>query len=229
MFTPLIRAIGQLGDPSLIRVVVASVVLSALCFIGLAAGALWVVQYELAGGGRWSWLAGAVSALVAGASAIWLFLPLAVVIAGLFLEPVCRAVERRWYPDLPPPAGATILSQVWDGVNLAALILVFSVVSLIVSVLLPGPGHLLGIAISAWALGRGMFAGVAFRRMERGAAMRQYRAQGGAIFLQGLALSLAGSVPIVNLLLPVLGPAAMVHLVEAGRRGGRAGGRESWG
>ena len=148
---------------------------------------------------------------------------LAVVIASLFLEPVCRAVERRWYPVLPAPAGAALGAQVWDGLVVGALVLVMSALSLLLALLLPGVGLVLGWAITAWALGRGLFVAVAMRRMSRAEAHVLYRQHRWGVLLQGAALALAGCLPLVNLLVPVLGTACMVHVLM--ERRGQAVGR----
>ena len=86
--------------------------------------------------------------------------------------------------------------------------------ALLLALLLPGIGVLLGWAITAWAIGRGLFVAVAMRRMDREHAIRRYRQQRGAVFAQGLVLALAGSVPGLNLLVPVLGPAMMLHVLR---------------
>jgi uncharacterized protein involved in cysteine biosynthesis len=82
----------------------------------------------------------------------------------------------------------------------------------------------LGWAITAWALGRGLFANVAMRRMTRREAMQIYRARRWAVLAQGAVLTVAGTLPLLNLLVPVLGPAAMVHVLLL--RGHRT---ETWG
>ena len=214
LFTPILRAFGQLDDPALLLVLVQSVVLSALCFGALAAGGFWLVHHFVADQGVLGDLASSVGGFAALVAALYLFVPIAVVIAGLFLTPICRAVERRWYPGLPPPIGASMLSQTWAGLAIALRVSVLSLLSLLVSVFIPGPGQVLGWVVTAWALGRGLFAAVAMRRMSRREADQLYIHRRGAVFVQGAALALGSVVPLLNLLLPLLGPAAMVHLVS---------------
>ena len=177
LFTPLSRAIGQLDDPALLGVLLKTIVLSALCFGGIAAGTFWLVHHWVGLHGILGWLAGTIGGLLALVSALWLFLPLAIVIASLFMEPVCRAVERRWYPGLPPSRGGRAMAQFWESLIIGARVLLLSLISLAVSLALPGAGHVLGWAITAWALGRGLFTGVAMRRMDRRQALTAYRAR----------------------------------------------------
>ena len=223
----------------MLRVVLQTLVISVLCFAGVAGACFWVVDHYLASAGAMHWLAGALGSTVAGGlvwlagalgsvlaltSALWLFLPVAVVIASLFLEPVCRAVERRWYSHLPPAAGAGMAAQIWEGLSVGFGVLLLSIVSLIASVFLPGVGHVFGWAITAWALGRGLFTAVAMRRMDRRSALDAYRRRRLGVLVQGGLLTVAGTLPLVNFLLPVLGSACMVHvLLQDGRR------HESWG
>ena len=217
MIGALLRALRQVGDPVFLRVLAASVVLAALCFAGLAGVVGWGLHHLLL---RPEWLADAVAALGGLGSlllALWLFLPVAAAIATLFLEPVCRAVERRWYPGLPVARGAAVASQVWDGLGLAARLLALSLVGLVIALVLPGVGLFVGWAINGWATGRGLFAAVAMRRMGRADALALYRANRTRAFNGGLVLAMASSVPVLNLLVPVIGTASMVHLVERAR------------
>jgi len=230
MFTPILRAIGQLSDPRLLGVLLASVALAALCFGLLSAGCAWGVHHYLtgtpllAGHAVLQAIATALGGVVTLVGAVWLFLPVTIAIGGMFQEPVCRAVERRWYPDLPPAQGPGVLPQILDGLVLALRMMLYSLAGLLAGLLLPGFGVAIGLLITGWGLGRGMFASVAFRRMDRRAALAEYTSQRFAVLAQGMVLALLGSVPVVNLLLPVLGPAAMVHMIV--RQRGRP---ESWG
>jgi CysZ protein len=75
-------------------------------------------------------------------------------------------------------------------------------------------GLILAWLIGGYAIGRGLFAAVAMRRMPRPAAEALYRRARPAVLAQGCMLALAGYVPILNLLIPVVGTAAMVHVLD---------------
>jgi len=77
-----------------------------------------------------------------------------------------------------------------------------------------GIGLPLGWAVSAYGLGRGLFVTIAMRRMDRRAAEQVYRAGRWPVFAQGAAMALAATVPLLNLLIPVIGTAAMVHVLD---------------
>ena len=216
---PLLRALRQLDDPVFAGVLLRSVPWSAGGFALLCWGAAWGVQHWLAthGGawhGTWSWLGGVAATVLAGAAALFLFQPVAVVIATFYLERVARAVDRAWYPALPEPRGAALAAQLWDGLAIGAAVLALNVVALGLALLLPGVGLLLGWAVAAWAIGRGLFVAVAMRRMGRTAARAAYGKRRGTVLLQGAALAAAAAVPGLNLLVPVIGVAAMVHVLN---------------
>ena len=227
MFSPLARAIAQLDDPAIFKILVASLALSAASFAALGTAAGWGLHHALAAHSWLAWLAGALGGFAVLASALWLFLPAAVLIASLFMEPVCRAVERRWYPGLAAPHGARLGAQLWDAALVALLVGAMSLLSLVLALVLPGLGLALGWAITAWALGRGLFVAVAMRRMDRPAAHALYRRHRGAVLLQGAALALSAYVPLANLLVPVLGSACMVHVLMGQAATVRV--PESWG
>ena len=132
----------------------------------------------------------------------------------MYIERIALAVERRYYPWLPPPQGAPVLHQVWDGLALGLRILLLNCLALALALVLPGIGLLLGWAIAAFAIGRGLFVAVAMRRMPRPAAAALYRRIRPAVLVQGGALALAAYVPLLNLLIPVIGTAAMVHVLD---------------
>jgi uncharacterized protein involved in cysteine biosynthesis len=213
----MLRAFGQLDDPAILSVLAQSLLLSAAIFAALCIGSVYGLEHMLAQNGWIAWAAGILGGAAALLAGLWLFLPAAVVIASLFMEPVCRAVERRWYPALPDPTGAALAAQTWDSLFVALLVLAMSAISILLAVFIPGIGLVLGWIITAWALGRGLFVAVAMRRMSRGQAQALYRRHRASVLLQGGGLALAGSVPVLNLLVPVLGSACMIHVLMLAR------------
>jgi CysZ protein len=211
---PLARAFDQLSDPGFLGVLGLSLALAALALVASFLGGTWLLHtgiHAAAGSNTW-WPATILGALLAGLFAFFLYVPLATGIAALFSDQIAACVERRWYPGLPQPKGAALTVQAWDGVALGLRVLLAQCVALLGALLLPGIGLLLGWAISAWALGRGLYVTVAMRRATRAAALEDYRRRRGMILLQGAALAALSFLPIINLLVPVLGIAAMVHI-----------------
>ncbi len=215
LFEPIAKAFSQTGDPVFIGVIWRSLAWSAVCFAGLHVLTLWGIhQLHVSGGLRW--LVDIFGTIGASILAFWLFLPVAAGIGLMYLERISRAVEVRFYPDLPPAAGESLTLQAWDSAVVALKVLGLNVLALVPALLLPGVGWLLGWAIGAYAIGRGLFVAVAMRRMPRQVAESVYRANRFAVLAQGAVLALAAYIPLLNLLIPVVGTAAMVHLLDRG-------------
>lgn len=214
LLSPLARALAQLDDPVFLGVVLRSLLWAVVCFVALHVAAIWAVHHVLDLHGWLGWAADLIGGIGASFLALWLFLPVAAIIGTLYIDRIARAVERRHYHALPPARGAPIASQIWDAIGIAARILLLNVLALIAALVLPGAGLVLAWIIGGYAIGRGLFAAVAMRRMPRPAAQALYRRARPAVLAQGCILALASYVPVLNLLIPVIGTAAMVHILD---------------
>lgn len=216
MLTPALRAIGQMTDPVFLGVVLHSVGWSLLAFLLLATGVFYGGHALLADHGWLGWLAGAAGAIGTAVASLFLFLPLATVIASLFVERIAAAVEAQFYPGLPPARPAGIIDQTQDAIVLGLRVLAMQAVALIATLVPPYvTGLAVGWFVASWAVGRGLFVPVAMLRMDRPQALALYRANRTAIILQGALMTACGLVPVLNLFAPVLGTAAMVHILHA--------------
>jgi CysZ protein len=213
-FAPVVRSVGQFDDPAFQGVVLRSVAWSLLCFVALHAATIWAVHQLLAFHGWLAWFLDVLGSIGASLLAFWLFLPVAAGIGTLYCDRIASAVERRYYPWLPSARSASVLDQAWDGIAVTLKVLVLSIVALILAVIIPGLGLLLGWMIAAYAIGRGLFVGVAMRRMPRIVAESLYRRRRWLILGQGAILALVAYIPVMNLLIPVIGTAAMVHILD---------------
>ncbi|WP_237217387.1 EI24 domain-containing protein [Falsiroseomonas oryziterrae] len=209
----MLLAIGQVGDPAFRRPVLIGAVLALLGGVALIGLTGWAVNW-LAGGEGWIATAAATAGgLLALLAAWWLFVPLLLAIASILTDGVAAAVEQRHYPGLPPPRGASTAAQAWSGLLLALRLALVTLV-LLPLLLLPPFGAVALWAVAAVGLGEGLFLGVAQRRMsvaESEALKRRLRVP---IWMLGGVLALAGIVAPLNLLVPVVGTAAMVHLLQ---------------
>jgi uncharacterized protein involved in cysteine biosynthesis len=214
LFLPIARAIAQLDDRAITAVLVRSVAWSIACFVALHVAAIWIVHRMLELHGWLAWTADILGSVAASLLALWLFLPVAAAIGTMYFDRIAIAVEHRFYPWLPAAKGASFLEQAWDGVAVAFRVLALNIVALILAFLLPGLGLILAWMIAAYAIGRGLFVAVAMRRMPRMMAESLYRANRGVILFQGAILALIAYIPVMNLLLPITGVAAMVHVLD---------------
>src|SRR5579871_1404664 len=193
MFAPLALALGQLGDPVMLGVLVRCLLWSAASFAALHVVTLWLLHRLLDLHGWLGWAADVIGTVGASLLAMWLFLPVAVVIGTLYFDRIAGAVERRHYPSLPPPRGAPIAVQVWDAISIGLRILFLNVLALFAALLLPGIGLVLAWLIGGYAIGRGLFGAVAMRRLPRPLAQTLYRNVRFTVLVQGCVLALVGS------------------------------------
>lgn len=218
--TILSRALSQFDDRVFLGVVLRAVAWSALCFALLHLLAVALVREFIAWDGPPGWIADIVAYVGASLLSMWLFVPTAAAIATLYVDRIAEAVERRFYPDLPPASGAPVMEQVMDALALAGRMLGLGVVALVLILTIPGIGVLCGWAITGYALGRGLFLSVAMRRMPRPEAIAVYRANRWAVLAPGLVIALVVWVPLLNLFVPVIAAAAMVHALDGIMRRG---------
>lgn len=218
MLQALLLAIRQLDDPAfrgpLIKGVLGAAAALLVLIVLSSAGVSWLAS----GQAGWiaaiaPWLGGAAGLLLAW----WLFLPIVVAIAGAFANDVAGAVERRHYPALPPPQGAPVAAQVLWATRFGLKMTLLQIL-LLPLLLIPVVGFTIALVISGRMLGIGMFEGTAQLRMGTVAATAARRARPVQVWLLGLLLALLGLVPLLNLLVPILGTAASVHLLH--RSGG---------
>ena len=211
---PFARAVSQFDDPTFRGVLLRSIAWSVGCFATLAASAVWIIHRVLQLHGWLAWGADVLGSLATALLAFWLFLPVAAAIGTLYFDRIARSVERRFYPWLAPPDGASWLEQARDGAVVALRVLLLNVVALMLAIVLPGIGLILGWMITGYAIGRGLFVAVAMRRMPREAAESLYRRHRFPVLCQGAILALAAYIPLLNLLIPIVGVAAMVHVLD---------------
>jgi CysZ protein len=214
MIAACLLALRQLGDPAFIGPLAKSFGAALLAFLGLAALAAWAVAGVAGGSGWLAGIAGALGGLLVLVLAVWLFVPVMLAISGLFLDPVAAAVERRYYPQLPPAQGASLMAQVRFNLVFALKTGVVTLAALPLLAFAPPFGAVALWLVSTVALGHGLFEGVAQRRMPVPAAQAERRRREVPVLLIGALLAGLSLVPGLNLLVPVLGTAAMTHLLH---------------
>ncbi|MGD0109081.1 MAG: EI24 domain-containing protein [Rhodopila sp.] len=225
LLLPLARAVSQLDDPSFRGVLLRSIAWSVASFAALHVAAIRIIHGLVDLHGWLAWGADLLGSIAVSLLTLWLFLPVAAAIGTMYIDRIASSVERRFYPGLPPPNGASHLEQAWDGAAVALKVLALNIVALILVLILPGIGLILGWLIAAYAIGRGLFVAVAMRRMSRMMAESLYRANRGVVLVQGAILALAAYVPIMNLLVPITGVAAMVHVLDMALAAAETSGR----
>lgn len=221
IFGDFLRAVGQIGDRRFRRVLFLGVALSLALLVGVYAGFLWLLQsftpdevtIPLVGpvGGLDTLLSWGSAFFMIGLS-VFLMVPVASAFTGLFLEDVAQAVEDRHSPHLPAvprlPLGDTLI----DSANFFALLIAVNTVAVLAYVFVGPFAPVLFWGLNGYLLGREYFTLVAMRRLGRVQAKALRRRYPGTIWLAGVLMAAPLSIPLVNLLIPVLGAATFTHL-----------------
>ena len=223
IFGDFLRALGQMGDPRFLRVLGLVVLLTLLFLVGVTAGFLAVINWLVPDSFSLPWI-GTVGGVDIAASwafvlvmlglSVFLMVPVASACTGLFLESVVDAVEDRHYDWLPPVTPLPLWDVFVDGINFAGVVIAFNLLAL-VAYGFAGPfAPLMFWGVNGLLLGREYFTLVAQRRLGRDRARAFRRKHFVTVWAAGVLMAVPLSLPLVNLLIPVLGVATFTHLVH---------------
>jgi CysZ protein len=215
------RALGQLGDPRfrsvLWRGIGLTIVLLVVSFVLLVGAIRRFVPDEV----TLPWIGpvgGIDTALSLGSvplillASVFLMVPVASAFTGFFLEDVADAVEDRHYPTLPVPTPVPFLTMLLESARFFVVLVLVNLLALAVYPFAGPFAPLLFWAVNGYLLGREYFTMVAIRRLGRDGAQALRRRHGAEIWLAGTLMAAPLTVPLVNLLVPVLGAATFTHL-----------------
>ena len=220
-------ALGQLTDPRFRRVLVQGVGLTIALLGALYAVVFFGVSWLLPDTITLPWIGevGFVDQLLSWGSlvlmiilSVFLMVPVASAFIGFFLDDVADAVEARHYPDLPLATTISLVDNVREtlsflgvivGANIAALILYFTPLAPFVFYELNG-----------FLLGREYFQMIALRRLGVDGARQSFRRNLLTIWAAGALMAIPLTVPLLNLLIPILGVATFTHLYHRLERQG---------
>jgi len=222
----LILAIAQLADPAIRRVMVKSLLITLVGFVGLGVALAFGLDaaFSYLGLDQDAFASAALAALIALLAFWLLFRIVAVAVIQFFAEEIVVAVERRHYPDAldsrararGSPGGA--FHKLAGALRSAGLALSLNLLALPIALVLLftaiGPAVVF-IAVNAILLGREL---VEIAEEHRGVnASAEPRPGRWQQFALGLAVAAIMAVPFVNLLAPVVGAAAATHMVHTAR------------
>lgn len=206
-------AFAQLNDRAFRRPLVFGLALAASVFAALWV-AVWLVltRTHLFSIG---WLNTAVAALgeLAAFGLTYLLYPgVAGAMMSLFLDQAIMAVEARHYPHLPPPRRAGLGEQLASAARLLILTVVLNLLVLPLY-LVPAINLLVFYTLNGYILGREYFESVAARRADPSGVRRLWQDHRWAWLAMGVVIAVLSTLPVINLIAPLLGAAAMVHRV----------------
>ncbi|UWR22111.1 EI24 domain-containing protein [Sulfitobacter sp. S190] len=231
---PILRAfgltIGQIGDPRFTRVLVLGIALTLALLVGASIGFVWLIDWftgdtvsiPFIGEVRWlddlfSWGA-AVLLLVLS---VFLMIPVASAITSLFLDDVADAVEAVHYPHLDQGPRTPFWEALRDTISFLGVIVAVNLVALILYIAFAPIAIFIFWAVNGLLLGREYFTLAAMRRVGRQRAKELRRKHRLKIWTAGTLMAIPLSVPLLNLLVPILGAATFTHLYHFLTKGHR--------
>ena len=143
---------------------------------------------------------------------VFLMMPVASAIISLFLERVVQAVEDKHYPNLPVVTGIPLGQALFDMLNFLLVLLAANLVALLLYALFFPVAPFIFWGMNGFLLGREYFQLVATRRLGWAEAKALRRRHTGKIWLAGTLVAVPLSMPLVNLVIPILAVATFTHL-----------------
>ncbi|WP_171176090.1 MULTISPECIES: EI24 domain-containing protein [unclassified Ruegeria] len=218
------NALGQIGDPKFRGVLLRGVGLTILLLIAACAGAIWLINW-LSGNeislpfiGAVPWLndvlnySGIVLVLILP---VFLMVPVASAITSIFLDEVAQAVEDKHFPSLQPARRIPVSEAVLDGLSFLGVLIVANLLALILYAIFTPLAPFIFWAMNGFLLGREYFTLAAIRRVGRDGARKLRAKHATTIWVAGTLMAIPLSVPLVNLVIPIIGAATFTHIYHA--------------
>lgn len=206
------KGLSQLSDPKTRSVVWASIGWTGLILVLTWVG-IWVVL-KLTTFIAIGWLE-VFFDFLSGAGAMmltwFLFPPVVIAVGGLLLERVAVAVEERHYPGLPQASGQSLGDGISSAIRLLGTTLGLNLLCLpllLVPVIFPFVYY----TLNGYLLSREYFEVAAMRRLNRTDAKALRVKKQTLLTIIGVAYAFMLTIPLLNLITPVVATAAMVHL-----------------
>ena len=226
IFSAFTAALSQMTDPRFRWVLAQGVGLTLLLLFGLYAFAFWGIAWLVPDAITLPWIGevGLSDTLLSWGSlllmlvlSVFLMVPVASAFTGIFLDEVADAVEARHYPHLGPAPNVGLLDNILESLTFLVIILVANLAALVLYFTPLAPIVFYGL--NGFLLGREYYRMIAVRRMGRSEAGKSFRSNLLTIWIAGALMAVPLSVPLVNLVIPILGVATFTHIFHGLNRG----------
>ena len=212
-------ALGQLGDPRFRWVLIQGVGLTVLLLLALYALVFFGVQWLLPDSVNLPWIGEVtfVEQLLSWGSlilmmvlSIFLMIPVASAFTGMFIDQVADAVEDRHYPGLPATTHTPLSDNILESIGFLGVIVFANAAAMLLYFTPLAPFIFYGL--NGFLLGREYYRMVAVRRLGRTGAITSYRRNLITIWVAGALMAVPLTVPLLNLIVPILGAATFTHI-----------------
>lgn len=221
MLASLTAALGQFGDPRFRVVLAQGLGLTVALLIGAYVAVFHLVQWLFPDSLTIPWV-GTVSFVEDIASwgsvltlvflSIFLMVPVATAFMGIFLDDVADAVEARHYGHLPAAPRIGLFEGLREAMGFLAVLIVANAAALAAYLLFVPFAPIIFYALNGFLLGREYFRMIAIRRLGRTGARAEFRRHLPTVWIAGALMAVPLTIPVVNLLVPILGAATFTHL-----------------
>ena len=217
-------SISQFSDRRFQRVVLKSIVLAIIALWALAAGGGSILGWLFSGDLTLPWIGTITfSGSLIGWGAFWIILGLSVFLmvpvvsamSAFFVDDVARAVEERHYPNTQAQHRSKLSEEVRESLGFLGTMLAANLIALIFYALFTIFAPIIFWSLNGYLIGREYFYMAAKRHLGRENALSAFRDHRFRVWMCGVILVLPMSVPLLNLLVPVLAAASFTHLFQA--------------
>lgn len=219
IFRAFAAALGQLPDPRFRWVLIQGVGLTLLLLFGLFAFAFWGIAWLVPDAitlpligtiGISDTLLSWGSLILMMVLSVFLMVPVASAFTGIFLDEVADAVEARHYTHLGPAPNVGLMDNIRESLTFLGIILIANLAALILYFTPLAPFVFYGL--NGFLLGREYYRMIAVRRMGRSEAGKSFRSNLITVWVAGTLMAVPLSIPVINLLIPILGVATFTHI-----------------
>ncbi len=205
--------------PRIFSLALAGIGLTVLLLVALQAAVFWLIRIFASGSVMVPW----IGTIDIGASLSWgslallpvmgffLMAPVAAGFAGLFTDRVAAAVEDIHYPS-EPGREIDFLDGLLESLAVVAAVIGVTIGTMLLTPLLGPLAPLVFYGANGWLLGREFFQMAARRHLDDAQATQMRRANSAVVTLAGTAIAVLLTVPLVNIVGPLLAAAGFTHL-----------------
>ena len=221
IFTSFARAVLQLPDPRFRRVLFLGIALTIALLVACYAAILWLISattsdgLDVPGIGQVNWIGDLLSWGSLGVmifASVFLMVPVASAMTSLFLDDVADAVEAKHHPHLAPATRVPFFEGLRDTINFLGVLIGANILAFVLYALLPILALPIFYALNGFLLGREYFQIAAMRRLGRKGAKDLRKRNQATIWMAGCLMAVPLSIPLINLIIPILGAATFTHL-----------------
>ncbi|QJF50028.1 EI24 domain-containing protein [Roseobacter ponti] len=214
-------ALGQLTDPRFRGVLLTGVGLTLALLIAFSVAFVWFIGWAVGDAvtlpfiGEVTWVNDIASwggALVVIVLSTFLMVPVASGVTSMFLDQVAQAVEDEHYPQLGPALPVPFYDALKDSIGFLAVLIGANLLALVLYIMFAPFAPLIFWGLNGFLLGREYFTLAAMRRIGRKEAKALRSRYTLRVWMAGILMAIPLSVPVLNLLIPIVGAATFTHL-----------------